>query len=277
MSGRQYRGKGTEGLYVRFGKRILDTLMAAISLVIASPLLLVCAIAIYTDSRRPIFYRQWRVGLHGKPFQIVKLRTMISGADTKGPRLTASGDPRITKVGRFLRRAKLDEVPQLLNVIRGEMSLVGPRPELPEYVAKYETQDRKILDVKPGVTGPASVWYVDEEKVLAAAGDREEFYISRVMRDKLRLDLAYCHKISLREDLKIMFQTAASLFGILARAKRVGLYRHFQQKEPAREAESLTSRAEASDRGFELDRLKADRRAEHLGPPHKPRSAFPRG
>lgn len=260
MSSRQYRSKDTRGLYVRFGKRILDTLMAAISLVIASPLLLVCAIAIYLDSRRPIFYRQWRVGQHGNPFQIVKLRTMICGADTKGPRLTASDDPRITKVGRFLRQAKLDEVPQLFNVIRGEMSLVGPRPELPEYVAKYDLHEREILDVRPGVTGPASVSYVDEEKVLAAAGDREDFYISRVMRDKLRLDLAYCQRISLREDLQIMFQTAASLCGIFARSKRVELCQQSEKKTPTREAEPVTSRAEASDRGFERDRQNPDAR-----------------
>ena len=202
------------GLYVRFGKRFLDILFATTALLIVAPVFLVCAIAIYLDSRGSIFYSQWRVGQKAVPFRIIKLRTMVPGADTRGPKLTASGDPRITKVGRILRRTKLDELPQLLNVLRGEMSLVGPRPELPEYVSKYTASERKIFDAKPGITGPASVTYIDEEAVLAGSNNREEFYVNHLMREKLGVDLAYCRTVSLSSDLKIILRTAASLFNV---------------------------------------------------------------
>jgi lipopolysaccharide/colanic/teichoic acid biosynthesis glycosyltransferase len=207
-------GVSAGGLYVRFGKRLLDILLATTALLIVAPVLLVCAIAIYLDSRGSVFYSQWRVGQNAAPFRIIKLRTMIPGADGKGPRLTASGDPRITKVGRILRRTKLDELPQLINVLRGEMSVVGPRPELPEYVSKYTAGERKIFEVKPGITGPASVTYIDEETVLAGSNDREEFYVNHLMREKLETDLAYCRKVSLSSDLKIILRTAASLFTV---------------------------------------------------------------
>jgi len=207
-------GGSPSGLYVRFGKRFLDLLLAGTALLIVAPVLLVCAIAIYLDSRGSILYSQWRVGQNGVPFRIIKLRTMIPGADGKGSRLTASGDPRITKVGRILRRTKLDELPQLINVLRGEMSLVGPRPELPEYVSKYTIDETKIFDLKPGITGPASVTYIDEEAVLAGSSNREEFYVNHLMREKLRVDLAYCRTVSLSSDLKIILRTAASLFNV---------------------------------------------------------------
>jgi lipopolysaccharide/colanic/teichoic acid biosynthesis glycosyltransferase len=203
------------GFYIQFGKPILDVLFAATALLVVAPVLAVCAIAIYLDSRGAIFYAQWRVGQNGVPFRIIKLRTMVSGADGQGPRLTALGDPRITRVGRILRRAKLDELPQLLNVLRGEMSVVGPRPELPEYVSKYTPSERKIFDLKPGITGPASVTYIDEETVLAGRADREEFYVNHVMRDKLEVDLAYSRTVSFRSDLIVIFRTAASLCRVL--------------------------------------------------------------
>jgi lipopolysaccharide/colanic/teichoic acid biosynthesis glycosyltransferase len=207
------------GPYVRFGKRILDIFLAATALLIAGPLLLACALAIYLDSRGSIFYSQWRLGQNAVPFRIIKLRTMVPGADAQGPRVTASGDPRITSVGRILRRAKLDELPQLLNVLRGEMSLVGPRPELPEFVAKYTASERKIFDVRPGITGPASVTYIDEETVLASRSNREEFYINHLMREKLEMDLAYCRTVSLLSDLRIILRTATSLFNVFSRQK----------------------------------------------------------
>jgi lipopolysaccharide/colanic/teichoic acid biosynthesis glycosyltransferase len=207
-------GVSAGGLYIRFGKRLLDILLATTALLIVAPVLLVCAIAIYLDSRGSVFYSQWRVGQNAAPFRIIKLRTMIPGADGKGPRLTASGDPRITKVGRILRRTKLDELPQLINVLRGEMSVVGPRPELPEYVSKYTAGERKIFEVKPGITGPASVTYIDEEAVLAGSNNREEFYVNHLMREKLETDLAYCRAVSLSSDLKIILRTAASLLTV---------------------------------------------------------------
>jgi lipopolysaccharide/colanic/teichoic acid biosynthesis glycosyltransferase len=216
-SSRQEMAGSPRGFYFHFGKRILDVLLAATAFLVVAPVLLVCAMAIYLDSRGSIFYSQWRVGRNAVPFRIIKLRTMVKGADGQGPRLTASGDPRITRVGRILRCAKLDELPQLLNVLRGEMSLVGPRPELPEYVSKYTLSERMIFDVKPGITGPASVTYIDEESVLAERSNREEFYVNHLMREKLDVDLAYCRTLSFSSDLKIILQTATSLFNAFRR------------------------------------------------------------
>lgn len=202
------------GFYIRFGKRILDIIGAMATLVIAGPILFLCAVAVRLESRGPVFFRQWRVGQNGKPFRVIKLRTMIHGADTQGPKITASGDPRITTVGRFLRKTKLDELPQLFNVLRGEMSLVGPRPEVPEYTVKYSLAERKVLDAKPGITGPASLAHINEEQLLAGRPDKEHFYVTTIMRRKLQLDLAYCGKISLFQDLKNIFQTARALLSL---------------------------------------------------------------
>jgi lipopolysaccharide/colanic/teichoic acid biosynthesis glycosyltransferase len=199
------------GFYIRFGKRILDVIGAMATLVIAGPILFLCAVAVRLESRGPVFFCQWRVGQNGKPFRVIKLRTMIHGADTQGPKITASGDPRITTVGGFLRKTKLDELPQLFNVLRSEMSLVGPRPEVPEYTLKYSLAERKVLDAKPGITGPASLAHINEEQLLAGRPDKEHFYVTTIMRRKLQLDLAYCGKISLLQDLKNIFQTAGAL------------------------------------------------------------------
>jgi lipopolysaccharide/colanic/teichoic acid biosynthesis glycosyltransferase len=166
------------------------------------------------DSRGPIFYRQRRVGQYGSTFQIFKFRSMIDRRDEHGSKLTASGDARITRVGKVLRKTKLDEIPQLLNVFRGEMSLVGPRPEVPEYVEKYTSQERMVLEVRPGITGLASLAYIDEERLLASADDKEKFYVNTIMRQKLQFDLAYCRKVCLVEDVKIIFRTAGSMVGL---------------------------------------------------------------
>lgn len=207
--------RAARSLYVRRGKRLLDVFAATVALLISAPILLVCAAAIWIESRGPVFYRQRRVGRNGLPFQIVKLRTMRPNADSQGPRLTASGDNRITKVGKILRRTKLDEVPQFFNVLQGSMSLVGPRPELPEFVAEYTAEERQVLEVKPGITGPASICYIDEERLLADASDRVKFYIDKVMRDKLQLDLSYCRNVSFPADLRILLGTFTSMFSIL--------------------------------------------------------------
>ena len=199
------------GFYIRFGKRILDTAGSLAALVIVSPVLFLCAVALRLESRGPIFYRQWRVGQYGRLFQIIKLRTMIQGADKQGPKITASGDPRITRVGKILRKTKLDELPQLLNVLRNEMSFVGPRPEVPEYTLKYSFADKKVLDVKPGITGPAALAHINEEELLASRADKEHFYVCTIMRRKLQIDLAYCSKLSFFEDFKIILLTAGSL------------------------------------------------------------------
>ncbi len=177
------------GFYIRFGKRIFDIIGAVLALVIAGPILLLCAAAVVMESRGPVFFRQWRVGQNGKPFQVFKLRTMIQGADKQGLKITAKGDPRITRVGRFLRKTKMDELPQLFNVLRDEMSLVGPRPEAPEYTLKYTLAERKVLDA-----------------------DKEHFYVSTIMRRKLQIDLAYCHEYSFLKDLKYVLLTGRALF-----------------------------------------------------------------
>lgn len=200
------------GFYIRFGKVAFDIVGAAVALAVVSPVLFLCAVAIRLESRGPVFFRQWRVGRNGKPFRVIKLRTMMHGADRQGPKITASGDPRITRVGRFLRNTKIDEFPQLLNVLRDEMSLVGPRPEVPEYTAKYSLAERNVLEVKPGITGPASLAHVNEEQLLATRTDKEHFYVSTIMRRKLELDLAYCRRISFFEDLKNILRTAGVLF-----------------------------------------------------------------
>lgn len=205
-------GPVENGPYIRFGKAVFDIVGAAVALAVVSPVLFLCAVAIRLESRGPVFFRQWRVGRNGKPFRVIKLRTMMHGADKHGPKITASGDPRITRVGRFLRNTKIDEFPQLLNVLRDEMSLVGPRPEVPEYTAKYSLAERRVLEVKPGITGPASLAHVNEEQLLATHTDKEHFYVSTIMRRKLELDLAYCRRISFFEDVKNILQTAGVLF-----------------------------------------------------------------
>jgi len=204
----------SHGWYPRLGKRVVDTLGAFIGLVLTSPFLLVCAVAVRLDSRGPIFYRQRRVGQYGRTFQIFKFRTMIGGADKQGAKFTASGDARITRVGKLLRRTKLDEIPQLVNVLRGEMSLVGPRPEVPEYTEQYSAQEQAVLEVRPGITGPASLAYIDEEHLLASAADQENFYVHTIMRRKLQFDLGYCRNVCFREDVRIILRTAGNLVGL---------------------------------------------------------------
>jgi lipopolysaccharide/colanic/teichoic acid biosynthesis glycosyltransferase len=137
---------------------------------------------------------------------------MVDKADQSGLKLTARGDPRITKVGRWLRNLKIDELPQLLNVLRGEMSLVGPRPEVPEYVALYDSHQRKVLDFRPGVTGPASLAFVGEESLLAGHTGKEDFYVKTLMVRKLNLDLAYCQRVSLLEDFRLIILTLRSVW-----------------------------------------------------------------
>src|SRR5690349_10756027 len=148
-------------------KRIFDLVVAGAALVMLSPLLALIAVAIMLESDGPVIFRQTRVGLNFRPFEILKFRTMVKDASLRGPRLTSEGDPRITRVGRVLRRWKLDELPQLVNVLHGQMSLVGPRPELPEYVEKFRDEYATILSVRPGLTDPSSIQYLSESVLLA--------------------------------------------------------------------------------------------------------------
>lgn len=192
-------------------KRLFDLSAAALGLLALSPAFLVIGLAIVLDSRGPVFFRQERVGRHGQPFRIFKFRTMRVGADRLGGQLTVAGDARITRVGAALRASKLDELPQLINVVRGEMSLVGPRPEVPRYVAMYDERQRRVLDVRPGITDPASIRYRDENSVLAAADDPEAAYVRDVMPHKLALNLAYLERRTLASDVGVILATLARI------------------------------------------------------------------
>ncbi len=191
-------------------KRALDLLISIFGLFLLSPLLLLLALWIKLDSPGPILYRGQRVGKDGRPFHMYKFRTMVLGAERRGPAVTYRDDPRITPAGRFLRQTKLDELPQLLNVLRGEMSLVGPRPEDPTYVALYTPEQRLVLSVKPGITGPTQLEYRDEASLLQGEGVDEE-YVTRLMPEKLKLDLEYVRTRSLLLDLKILWRTVVTL------------------------------------------------------------------
>jgi lipopolysaccharide/colanic/teichoic acid biosynthesis glycosyltransferase len=207
----EHEGRFRSTLYLIVGKRLLDLVLGTLALIAALPLLFFCAAAIRLESEGPVLFRQWRVGQHGKLFEILKLRTMVDGAHRNGPKLTVAGDKRITKVGKWLRKAKIDELPQLLNVLRGEMSLVGPRPEFPEYVSSYNHAQTFVLELKPGITGRASLAFIQEEKILASQSETEHFYLSVVMPQKLDRDLSYCQRVSFGEDLKLILLTVGKL------------------------------------------------------------------
>ena len=196
------------------GKRIVDFLLASLLLFITAPFMLVCAVLIKCTSPGPVLFRQFRVGWHGKTFQLLKFRTMIHNRPNQGPGLTRQGDRRIFPVGRFLRRWKLDELPQFWNVIRGDMSLVGPRPDLPEYLASLPSQEREALDlIRPGITGAATVRFRNEEELLASIPPERliEFYISKLLPVKISLDLAYARDASVMTDLGIILGTVTSI------------------------------------------------------------------
>lgn len=194
-------------------KRCFDIVSSAIGLVILSPLFLLLALWIKMDSPGPFFYRQVRVGQGGKDFRIFKFRSMRVGSD-KGSLVTVGGrDPRITRSGWFIRKFKLDEFPQLINVLRGDMSIVGPRPEVRHYVDFWTPEQLHVLDVRPGITDPASIRYRNENELLDKAEDPEKYYIEVIMQDKIKLYLEYVEKVSdggwcaFFYDIKLIFQT----------------------------------------------------------------------
>jgi len=191
-------------------KRAMDLAISILGLLVLSPLLLVLALWVRLDSEGPVLYGGKRVGEGGRPFHMYKFRTMVMGAEKRGPAVTYRDDPRITSAGRFLRGTKLDELPQLLNVLRGEMSLVGPRPEDPSYVELYTPEQRQVLSVKPGITGPTQLEYRDEASMLHGESVDEE-YVTRLMPEKLKLDLEYVRTRSLLLDLKVLWRTAMTL------------------------------------------------------------------
>lgn len=188
-------------------KRGIDISASLLGLIILSPLLLCIAVAIELQSPGPVFYRGVRVGRYGKLFRIFKFRSMVVNADKIGGPSTAGDDRRVTPVGRWIRRYKFDELPQLLNVFVGEMSLVGPRPEVQEYIALLTNEEKPILSIRPGITDFASIWNSDEGAVLAGSLDPEKTYLEKIRPEKIRLQLKYVREQSLRTDLKIIAQT----------------------------------------------------------------------
>lgn len=196
------------------GKRLYDVFFSGCGLILLSPLLLLIAARVKLADGGPVFYRQIRVGLGGRPFRICKFRTMVPNADQAGPALTREGDRRITRIGRLLRRTKLDELPQLWNVLKGEMSLVGPRPEVPRYVKCYTPEQREILRYKPGITDLATLSFRDEEALLGNAATRlEEFYIQHCLPKKLKLNQEYGARANLLSDTWIIMQTLCPYWG----------------------------------------------------------------
>jgi lipopolysaccharide/colanic/teichoic acid biosynthesis glycosyltransferase len=188
-------------------RRIFDIAVSAIALLILAPLLALLAVAIRFDSRGNPFYLARRVGANGTVFRMWKLRTMVDGASTLGPAITHRQDPRITRLGRTLRRTKLDELPQLVNVLLGHMALVGPRPEAPEIVAAYDERQRKVLSVKPGITGCAQLLAGEEEEQIPVFEGAQQHYVRYIMDRKIRRDLEYLERRSFRTDLAVLVAT----------------------------------------------------------------------
>ncbi|EOR24643.1 sugar transferase [Clostridium sartagoforme AAU1] len=188
-------------------KRIFDFLASMLGILILSPVLLIVAIAIKIDSKGNILFLQKRIGRNGIPFYIYKFRTMVSDAEKLGKQITVGKDNRITNVGSILRKYKIDELPQLFNVLKGDMSLVGPRPEVPKYVQMYTESERKVLEVRPGITDLASLRYKDENDILGKVDNPEEYYINVIMKDKLKLNLEYIEKSNLIFDISLIFKT----------------------------------------------------------------------
>ncbi len=199
------------------GKRLFDVSFSALGVLLLLPFFLLIALIILVGDGAPVFFRQERVGYRGRLFRIYKFRTMVRNAEHLGQPLTVGQDARITRVGRWLRKHKLDELPQLINVLRGEMSLVGPRPEVPRYVARYSSEQQRVLDLVPGITDPASIAFRDEAGLLAGCEDSEQVYVERIMPEKIRLNLAYAARAGVASDVGVMLRTLGILWGTSGR------------------------------------------------------------
>jgi lipopolysaccharide/colanic/teichoic acid biosynthesis glycosyltransferase len=193
-------------------KRIFDFTLSLIAIIILLPLFILIALLIVLTSKGGPFYLQTRIGKGGKPFKIIKFRTMYKDSDKKGLLTVGKKDPRVTHIGHFLRKTKLDELPQLFNILFGHMSFVGPRPEVPKYVNLYNERQRQVLSVRPGLTDYASLEYINESEILAQAENPELYYIEHVMPAKLELNLKYIQDQSFTTDLIIIFKTIARIF-----------------------------------------------------------------
>jgi lipopolysaccharide/colanic/teichoic acid biosynthesis glycosyltransferase len=188
-------------------KRIFDLFWTLSGIVLLLVPGLAIAAAVVIDDGWPPLYAQERVGLHGRSFKLLKFRSMRRDSDRTGGRLTVGNDSRVTRVGRVLRRTKLDELPQLLNVLHGDMSLVGPRPEVPEYVQKYSSEQRDVLELVPGITDPASIKYANESGVLALQADPCEYYVKTVLPDKIRINIQYATRATIMSDFAVVMKT----------------------------------------------------------------------
>jgi lipopolysaccharide/colanic/teichoic acid biosynthesis glycosyltransferase len=193
-------------------KRGFDITVASVGLVLLSPLLMVVSLLIRLDSPGPALFRQERIGRRFRPFRIYKFRTMVQEAPGKGGMITFGGDPRITRVGRVLRKTKIDELPQLINILRGEMSFVGPRPEVRPYVERFREDYAEILKVLPGITDLASLQYRNEAEILGCSENPEEEYVTRVLPEKIRLAKEYLRRSSMRFDVILILKTLLSLW-----------------------------------------------------------------
>lgn len=192
-------------------KRLFDILVAASALFLLAPVLLLIAVVVAIGSPGGAFFRQARVGKEGREFRLFKFRTMRPGSEAGGQITVGERDPRITGIGHVLRRTKLDELPQVINILNGDMSVVGPRPEVPRYVALYSVKQRMVLSVRPGLTSLASIAYINENEVLGRSSDPERTYVEEVMPAKLELDLKYVQEQSLLLDLRVIFGTMARM------------------------------------------------------------------
>ena len=192
-------------------KRLFDVIASSAGLVVLLPLLAVLAIVLKRESTGPVFYRGLRAGRYGRPFRIFKFRTMVVDADKIGGPTSSADDPRITRVGNFLRRYKLDELPQLINVLKGEMSLVGPRPEVVQEVLLYTDEEKRLLEVRPGITDWASIRFRNEGEILRGSDDPHQAYREKIRPEKIRLGLEYVRSHSLMTDCKIILRTLKAI------------------------------------------------------------------
>ena len=199
-----------------FGKRLLDIILSFVLIVLLSPIMLILAICIKADSKGPVFYRQKRITQYGRTYRIFKFRTMVTDADKNGPLVTREGDSRITNIGEKLRKCRLDEIPQLFNVLKGDMSFVGTRPEVKKYVDCYTAEMTATLLLPAGVTSQTSITYKDEDKILeeymnATGKNADDIYIEYILPEKMKYNLEYLESFSIKEDFKIMVKTAVAV------------------------------------------------------------------
>jgi len=199
-------------------RRLIDIVIALLILPVLSPLLALASLAVVLESSGNPFYGGWRIGKGGKPFRMWKLRTMVSGADRVGGAITTRRDSRITRVGCFLRETKLDEMPQFFNLLVGDVTLIGPRPEHPEIIRNYTSEQRRVLAVRPGITGPTQLRYtIQEAEMITDNEDPERFYMERLLNDKIRLDLDYLKRQTFLSDCRVLLQTISLMARALAR------------------------------------------------------------